>query len=83
MTMSCLIGDDISLQVTMYGQRTTLKLKVIGTVEYFPTWYPSQGPLFIGDLDYLFETAGGQFPYDVWLATAQDADLKQLVEQRS
>jgi putative ABC transport system permease protein len=75
-----LIGDDINLSVTMYGQRTQLKLKVIGTFTYFPTWYPSQGPLFIGDLDYLFETAGGQFPYDVWLSTAQTADLEQLVE---
>ena len=75
-----LLGDDINLQVTMYGQRTLLKLKVIGSFEYFPTWYPSEGPLFIGDLDYLFETAGGQFPYDVWIATSQDVDLKQLVE---
>ena len=75
-----LIGDDINLTLTMYGQRTELKLKVIGTFDYFPTWYPSQGPLFIGDLDYLFETAGGQFPYDVWLATSPDADLAQLVE---
>jgi putative ABC transport system permease protein len=75
-----LIGDDINLTVTMYGERTELKLKVIGTFEYFPTWYPSQGPLFIGDLDYLFESAGGQFPYDVWLSTSPDANLKQLVE---
>jgi putative ABC transport system permease protein len=75
-----LIGDDINLNVMMYGQRTPLKLKVIGTFEYFPTWYPSEGPLFIGDLDYLFETAGGQFPYDVWLSTSPGANLSQLVE---
>lgn len=74
-----LIGDDISVSVAMYGQRTELRLKIIGTVEYFPTWYPSEGPLFIGDLDYLFETAGGQFPYDVWLATSENADNTQLV----
>ncbi|MDF1514134.1 MAG: ABC transporter permease, partial [Anaerolineae bacterium] len=75
-----LIGDDINIGITAYGQRTQLKLKVIGTVKYFPTWYPSQGPLFVGDLDYFFETAGGQFPYDVWLLTKENADNVQLVE---
>jgi putative ABC transport system permease protein len=75
-----LLGDEINLAVTMYGQRTDLKLKIVDTITYFPTWYPSQGPLFIGDLDYLFETAGGQFPYDIWLRASVGADPVQLVE---
>jgi putative ABC transport system permease protein len=33
----------------------------------------------VGDLDFLFEQAGGQFPYDVWLAVDRDADFEQVV----
>ena len=30
----------------------------------------------MGNLDYLFEQAGGQFPYDVWLKTDSDGGLR-------
>ncbi len=38
----------------------------------FPTWYPGSedtGWLFVGNLDNLYELAGDQYPYDVWLRT--------------
>jgi putative ABC transport system permease protein len=47
----------------------------------FPTWYPNDGPLFVGNLDYLYEQAGSQFPYEVWLKTAQGVDLRQLADE--
>ncbi len=72
------IGDTIHLVLTMYGQNTEVGLQIVGTFDLFPTWYPSEGPLFVGNLDYLFEEAGGQFPYNVWLKTASDADLAYL-----
>ncbi len=73
-----LIGDNIRVIVATYGQNNDIDLKVVGTFDLFPTWYPSEGPLFVGNLDYLFENAGGQFPYNVWLKTASDADFKDL-----
>ncbi|HNT77682.1 MAG TPA: ABC transporter permease [Anaerolineae bacterium] len=72
------IGDTIHVIVTMYGQNTEVELQIVGTFDLFPTWYPSEGPLFVGNLDYLFEEAGGQFPYTVWLKTAPGADLASL-----
>jgi putative ABC transport system permease protein len=48
----------------------------------FPSWYPEEdGPLFVGNLDFLFEQAGGQFPYDVWLKVDEGADYDQVVEE--
>ncbi len=73
-----LIGDNIRITVVTYGQSNDIDFKVVGTFDYFPTWYPSQGPLFVGNLDYVFENAGGQFPYYVWLKTAPHADFKDL-----
>ncbi len=73
-----IIGDSIRVNVSTYGQSNEMDLKIVGHFELFPTWYPSEGPLFVGNLDYLFEYAGGQFPYSVWLKTAPDADYATL-----
>ncbi|HOT92929.1 MAG TPA: ABC transporter permease [Anaerolineae bacterium] len=75
-----LIGDNIRLSVVTYGQNNEIDFKIVGTFDYFPTWYPSEGPLFVGNLDYLFENAGGQFPYSVWLKTAPNANYEELGE---
>ncbi len=75
------VGDYIQVEVTTYGVSTLIDLAIVGTFEYFPTWYPSQGPLFVGDLNYLFEATGKQYPYDVALDLAPDADLAALVSE--
>ena len=72
------IGDILHVTVSTYGQDSEVDLTVVGHFELFPTWYPSEGPLFVGNLDYLFESAGGQFPYNVWLKTSPDADYAAL-----
>ena len=74
-------GDILQVEVATYGVRTVIDLTVVGSFEYFPTWYPSAGPLFVGDLDYLFERAGQQYPYGVWMALAPDADVATIVDE--
>lgn len=81
------IGDTFRLQVQLYGKAVALDAKVAGTFEYFPTWYPGSaeaGWLFVGNLDNLYEYAGDQYPYDVWLRTNgkyTKADMnKQLLD---
>ncbi|MEJ5309672.1 MAG: FtsX-like permease family protein [Anaerolineae bacterium] len=73
-----MLGDSIRVTVSTYGQSNEMDLKIVGHFELFPTWYPSEGPLFVGNLDYLFENAGGQFPYSVWLKAAPNADYATL-----
>jgi putative ABC transport system permease protein len=74
-------GDVIRLQVSTYGFRFEIPLTVVGNFELFPTWYPSEGPLFVGNLEYFFEQAGSQFPYEVWLSGEPGADLADLGEE--
>jgi putative ABC transport system permease protein len=75
------VGDTFRMTVYTYGQPNELDMKIAGGFDLFPTWYPEEdGPLFVGDLDHLFEQAGGQFPYDVWLKTATDVDYEQVVK---
>lgn len=74
------VGDTVRVTVHTYGQANDLDLKIVGTFDLFPTWYPEEdGPLFVGNLDHLFEQAGGQFPYDVWLRTDPVVDYEALV----
>lgn len=76
-------GDVISLGVYVPGaeDRVEMQMQVMGGFDYFPTWYAeTDGPLFVGNLDYLFEQAGGQAPYDVWLKTEPAVDTAQLEE---
>jgi len=75
------VGDAFRVSVNTYGQRTELDVRVVGGFDLFPTWYPEEdGPLIVGNLDYLFEQAGGQFPYDVWLKTDAGVDYEQIVK---
>ena len=70
------VGDTLPLQVSVYGQSIKLDLKIAGSFDLFPTWYPEDdGPLFVVNLDYLFEQAGGLFPYHVWIRSSSKCQL--------
>jgi putative ABC transport system permease protein len=74
-------GDTFRVAVDMYGQATDLDLEIVGSFDMFPTWYSvTDGPLFVGNLDYLFQQAGAQFPYDVWLSADPDIDYEETLE---
>jgi putative ABC transport system permease protein len=75
------VGDTIQIEISATGQRVQTQMTVVGGFDYFPTWYPSEGPLFVGNLDYFFEQAGGQFPYNVWLKTEPNVDYDKIIEE--
>lgn len=60
-------GDLITLRIVNYQKASEVDFHVIGTFELFPTYYPGEAPLFVGNLDYIFEGVGGEYPYNVWL----------------
>ena len=74
------LGDN--LRATSYdsSEYTTFDYKVVGVFDYFPTWYPGEMPLIVGNLDFYFESVGGESPYDVWLRLSDGADPGKVVE---
>lgn len=74
------IGDRITVTVESRndGIRLDVPLTIVGDFDLFPTWYPSEGPLFVGNLDYLFERAGGDFPYHVWFDASPEFRRNQI-----
>lgn len=74
------VGDTIRLRVRTYGQETELGLTVAGSFDLFPTWNPKWGPLFVGNLDYLFEQLGTELPPSVWLKVDPLAEPDRVKE---
>jgi putative ABC transport system permease protein len=61
------LGDRLVVQLSDLGAAVDVPMVVVGFVDMFPTAYPGDGPLLIGNLDYAVEQQGGQYPYEVWL----------------
>ena len=68
------IGDPITLRVSTFGRSNTIQLHVVGSFDYFPTWYPPDGPLFVGNLSYFFKRIHADYPYRVLLSVKDGVD---------
>lgn len=73
------VGDWVNVITNAHDDTVAMTLRIAGAFDLFPTWYPDDGPLFVGNLDHFFEQAGYTFPYEVWLETSADADQRQIV----
>ncbi|MDQ3249861.1 MAG: ABC transporter permease, partial [Chloroflexota bacterium] len=75
------VGDSIQMRVSSFGQRAETTMKIAGEIDYFPTWYPEVefAPLVVGNLDYLFEQAGGEMPYDVWARLKPGSSFEKII----
>ena len=75
------VGDLLPTTVYVSRDRIDIIFKIVGTFKLWPTWYPNrdEGSLVVGNLDFLFQEVGGQYPYDVWLKVKQGANPAQTV----
>lgn len=73
-------GDTLNISTYMFDETKTMDFKIMGAFNYFPGWYPQDGPLVVGNLDYFFEQVGGEFPYDVWLKVDPNAPVKPVLD---
>lgn len=77
------VGDQIQVRINIASDGNASPMKIVGYVDYFPTWYSAEEegrPLMIGNLDYIFEQSGGEQPYDVWVKTVANADYTTMIE---
>lgn len=69
------VGDSMLLTVSVVGGRVSFSADIVGSFDYFPTWDPSEDdPLIVGNLGTIFEKAGGEVPFRVWLTTNETFD---------
>lgn len=71
------VGSKIDVIVPL-GEATQIDFTIVGVVDLFPRLYPEEGPFLVGNLDHIFNVAGGLYPYDVWLKTSSFVDTWTL-----
>jgi len=78
------IGDPLQLRVYTYGRTgsghyNNVSMKIAGSFDYFPGWYPQDnGVLFVGNLAYFFKQIHGEYPYRVLLSVKPGVDPATL-----
>jgi putative ABC transport system permease protein len=73
------VGDRIEIHIPI-GSAPKVDFTVGGVVDLFPRMYPEDGAFMIANLAFIFDNAGGIYPYDVWLKTAPSLQLEALAE---
>ena len=68
------LGDTLRAIVVVDRQIVNVDFQIVGVFDYFPSWYPGEKPLVVGNLDFYFEQVGGESPYEVWLRLSPGAD---------
>ncbi|MCA9884044.1 MAG: ABC transporter permease [Anaerolineaceae bacterium] len=73
------VGDFIQVDITSYGENIPMNLQIVGALDYFPRWYPvEEGPLFVGNLDYIFELAQTELPYRIIARVTDDFNQRDF-----
>lgn len=73
------------------GQTTTLDISInygsfehefmiVGVYDYFPTAYPQDTEVFVGNLNYVFEQVGDESLHQIWMKTNDDATPQTIVD---
>jgi putative ABC transport system permease protein len=74
------VGDRVSLEMSSFGTAQRVPFVIVGDLKLFPTVYEDK-PFFIGNLDYVFEMQGGQFPYEVWATTEPGTVPQEVIRE--
>ncbi len=72
------VGDMVEIPIPI-GSAPKVKFTVAGVVDLFPRLYAQEGAFFVANLDYIFNSAGGLYPYDVWLKTDPSLNTESLL----
>ncbi|MBU6335525.1 MAG: ABC transporter permease [Chloroflexi bacterium] len=72
------VGDTLPLLVTMFGEQQQINVRVSAALDLWPGLYPQDGPFVITNLDYLFDSMGSRFPYDVWIDRDERVPIAEI-----
>src|SRR5690606_37229015 len=73
-------GQQLVLDITLDYETYEIPFLIVGVYDYFPTAYPADQEVFVGNLDYLFAQAGKETFHQIWLKTAPDAEPAAIAQ---
>jgi putative ABC transport system permease protein len=76
------LGDYIQIDAKIIGETILVNLQIVGAIDYFPRWYPdTDGPLFVGNLDYLSEQGQTELPHRIIMRIDETFDRKEFTQE--
>lgn len=76
------VGDSIRYNLSLGSDEVEFESVVVGSFDYFPTWYPAEeSVLIVGNLTHVFEVAGGEFLYHVWAESDSPVETVSFREE--
>jgi putative ABC transport system permease protein len=74
------VGDKLRTAITtgVAGESISLDAIIVGSFKLFPTWYPENGMMIVGNLEELFLTSGAEYPHEVWLGTSRTVEPESV-----
>jgi putative ABC transport system permease protein len=73
-------GQQLALDITLDYDAYEVPFLIVGVYDYFPTAYPADQEVFVGNLDYLFTQTGIETFHQIWLKTEPDANPAAIAE---
>ena len=72
-------GDNFQLTISTSTGNKDIAFQIVGSFRLFPTWYEEEDKqLFVGNLDYMFQQAGEESPYNVWVSAKPGVNYTSL-----
>jgi putative ABC transport system permease protein len=76
------LGDFLQMDIKIIGETIPVSLQIVGTFNYFPHWFPEEdGPLFVGNLDYLSEQGQTELPHRIIARISPTFDRKIFTKE--
>ena len=72
-------GQQIKVGVWVTTQMRDVDFVIAGTYEHFPTVYPLEENVLVGNLEYFFEQVEDIVPHQVWLRMQPGADRDEIL----
>jgi putative ABC transport system permease protein len=73
------VGDQIEVTIPV-GSTPKVNFRIAGVIDYFPQQYPEEQEFFVANLDFIFNSVGGMYPYDVWIKADPSLTTEELME---
>jgi putative ABC transport system permease protein len=73
------VGDQIEITIPV-GSTPKVNFRIAGVIDYFPQQYPEEQEFFVANLDFIFNSVGGMYPYAVWVKADPSLTTEDLLE---
>ena len=73
-------GQTTKLDISINYGSFEHEFLIVGAYDYFPTAYPEDNEVFVGNLGYLFEQVGDESLHQIWMKTRDDVVPQTIVD---